>query len=306
MPPVTPSQNPIKPQASPKGPRWNQLQARATTAASITALFVFLIVIGVAVGYFYAKSKQPAPKTNTPSITNLTPAELSRLSQVGSTLGSNGQNLNIGADTIFRGKIDVGGDLSVGGHFNANGPVTLSELNISGTTALTGLNVGSNLTVAGLATFQKSLSVTGLAAVNGNLSVTGATSVNALNASSIAVNTLTISGPLLISHLQTQGAAPGAVAGAAVGAGGTVSLSGNDTTGTLNFNTGGSTAAGVLGTITFRAAYSSTVHVMLTPLTGAAASTPAYITRTTSGFQVHTDSPAPTGSALNYDYLVAQ
>src|SRR6185369_17240436 len=138
---------------------------------------------GLVGGYYYAQSKKPAPKTNAPTVSTLTPDEINKLSEVGTSLGNNGQTLNIGADTIFRSKIDVGGDLSVGGHFNANGPVTLSELNISGTTALSGLNVGSNLTVGGLATFQKGISVTGLAGINGNLNVSGATSVNALNAS---------------------------------------------------------------------------------------------------------------------------
>jgi hypothetical protein len=306
MPPATP---PIPTEPTPKAPksaRWNQLQSRATTIGSIVGLFIFLVCVGSVVGYYYAQSKKAPAKTNSPTVANLTPAEINKLSEIGSSLGNNGQVLNIGADTIFRNKIDVSGDLSVGGHFNANGPVTLSELNISGTTALSGLNVGSNMTVSGIASFQKGINVTGLAAVNGNLSVSGATSVNALNASTISVQTIAITGPLTISHLRTQGPAPAIGAGTAVGGGGTVSVSGNDAAGTVNINTGSTPPAGVLATITFRAAYSSTVHVLLTPLSGAAAGTPAYVTRSGGAFQIHTDSPPPAGSSLSYDYFVTQ
>ena len=309
MPPVTPPAPKLpetkKPQTPTKGVRWNQIQSRATTVGSITALFVFLVSVGSIGGYYYSQSKKPKP-SNSPTVSNLTSDEINKLSEVGTSLGNNGQTLNIGADTIFRSKIDVGGDLSVGGHFNANGPVTLSELNITGTTALSGLNVGSNLTVAGLATFQKGLSVTGLVGVNGNLNVSGATSVNALNAATIAVQTISISGPLTIGHLHTQGPAPAISAGTAVGGGGTVSISGNDTAGTVNINTGGSPPAGILCTITFRATYNTTPHVLLTPLSGASASTPTYVTRSGGAFQIHTDAAPPAGSNLSYDYLVTQ
>ncbi len=302
MPPATPPA-PNPPAKAPKSARWNQLQSRATTIGSITGLFVFLISVGITGGYYYSQSKKPAAKPTTPSIANLTPEEINKLSEIGSSLGNTGQVLNIGADTIFRSKIDVGGDLSVGGHFNANGPVTLSELNISGTTALSGLNVGSNMTVSGTATFQKGIAVTGLAGITGNLNVSGAASVNSLNAATIAVQTITIAGPLTIGHLRTQGPAPTIVAGS-VGGGGTVSISGNDTAGTINVNTGGG-PGNLLATITFRAAFSSTVHVILTPLTGPAAAAQTYVTRTGGGFQIHANTP-PGAAVLSYDYFVTQ
>src|SRR4051812_44322883 len=103
MPPATPpAPNPPAPKL-PKTARWNQLQTRATTIASITGLFVFLTAVGSVVGYYYAQSKKPAPKTS-PSVSNLTPDEINKLSEIGSSLGNNGQVLNIGADTIFRSK----------------------------------------------------------------------------------------------------------------------------------------------------------------------------------------------------------
>jgi hypothetical protein len=285
----------------PKNNAWDRLKSRANTIASITALFLFLVVLGAFVGYFYSQSKKPQAKT--PTIETLSPEDLKKLTEIGANLGTANQTLNIGANALFRGKVDVGGDLSIGGKLNANGPVTLSQLNITGTTAATGLNVGSNLSVSGTTTLQKAVTVGDLLTVNGGLNVSGAASVGSLNANTIAVRNISISGPLTIGHLATQGPAPTIVAGG-VGAGGTVSISGNDTAGTININTG-TGPAGALATITFRAGYSSTVHVLLSPLTSGAAASEAFVTRNGGGFQIHANTP-PAGQTLSFDYLVTQ
>ena len=283
---------------------WNALRTRANTVGSIGALFIFLLVLGGALGYFYSQSrKNPTANNHKPSVQTLSQDELNKLSEIGANLGTAGQVLNIGADALFRGKVNIGGDLAIAGRLNANGPVTLSQLNITGTTAATGLNVGSNLIVGGTTVLQKSLTVQDLVAINGGLNVSGAASFNTLNASTIAVRSISISGPLTIGHLITQGTAP-IIAAGAVGGGGTVSISGNDTAGTININTG-TGPGGVLATITFRAAYGASVHVLLSPLTGSAASAQAFVTRNNGGFQIHANSPAA-GSTLSYDYLVTQ
>ncbi len=307
MPPGTPP--PILQLNKPKpnlGGSWKRLNGRASLVASITSLFVFLMVVGGVGGYYFAQSRKPAPTATKTTISTLTPEELAKLTEVGSNLGNSGQTLNIGANALFRGTANVTGDLTIGGKLNANGPVTLSQLNITGTTAATGLNVGSNLNVTGNTTLQQSLSVGGLTTLGGGLNVGGAASFNSINATTLSVSNINISGPLRISHLSTQGPTPTFVTSTNLGGGGTGSISGNDTAGTVNFNTGGGTAAGVLGTITFRAGYSGTPHVLLSPISGAAASTPVYVTRTTGGFQVRTDSAPPAGAILSFDYFVTQ
>ncbi len=305
--PPTPGQPPAAPKKRAANRSWDALVGRANAVGRIAGLFVFLVAVGSVVGYYWGKAHEQAPAAPKTNITTLSPEDIAKLGQIGSDLGSSGQTLNIGANSLFRGKVDVGGDLSIGGHLNANGPVTLSQLNITGSTAATGLSVGSNLAVTGNTTLQQSLTVGGLATLSGGLNVGGAAGFNSLNASSIAVRTIRISGPLTISHLATQGPTPAFVTGTAVGGGGTASISGNDTAGTLNFNTGNSPPAGVLGTITFRAGYGATVHVLLSPLTGSAASTPAYVTRNGGGFQVKTDAAPPgSGAVLSYDYFVTQ
>jgi hypothetical protein len=283
---------------------WTAIMGHANVVGSVAALFLFLMAVGAIGGYYWSKSSPTVvPKT---TISTLSPSDLAKLNEIGSNLGSSGQTLNIGADALFRGKANIGGDLTVGGRFNANGPVTLSQLNISGTTAVSGLNVGSNMQVTGTTTLQQGLTVNGLGTFNNGINVSGSSSMNTLNANTLAVRTISISGPLMIGHLTTQGPVPTFVTGTAVGAGGTASISGNDTAGTLNFNTGNTPPAGVLGTITFRAGFTSTVHVLLSPLTSAAASTQTYVTRTSGGFQVHTANTPPAGSVLSFDYFVTQ
>jgi hypothetical protein len=273
---------------------------------SIAGLFVFLVGGGSIVGYYYGQSKKAVPVTTAPKVSSLTAEEIAKLSEVGSNLGGTNQTLNIGANALLRGKVDVGSDLSVAGRLSANGPTTLAQLGVTGPAVVTSLAANSNLSVAGTTSLQQSLSVAGLATLSGGLNVGGSTSVNALNASSIAVRNIAISGPLTISHLATQGPAPTLVAGTAVGGGGTANISGNDTAGTVTFNTGSTPPAGVLGTITFRAAYTSNVHVLLSPITSGAASTAVYVTRTGGGFQVHTTGVPPAGSVLSFDYFVTQ
>ncbi|HSX02732.1 MAG TPA: hypothetical protein VLI05_05475 [Candidatus Saccharimonadia bacterium] len=285
---------------------WARMKARANSISGVITLLLSVLVVGGAIGWSLSLFRSSKAPSNGPAITTLSQDDIKKLTDIGTNLGTANQTLNIGANALFRGNVNVTSDLTVGGRFNANGAVTLSQLNITGTTALGGLNVGSNMTVAGVTTLQKGLTVNDLVAVNGGLNVSGTASVNALNASNISVKTLSISGPLLISHLVSQGAAPTATAGSAVGGGGTISLSGNDTSGTLNINTGSGPAAGVLMTVVFRAAYTGTPHVVISPLTGAAGSLPVYITRTATGFQVRVDNPPPAGSVFAYDYVVMQ
>jgi len=280
-----------------KNKTWSTLKSRATGVASILALFIFLIGAGGIGGYYYNQSKKPATKPKSTTVETLSQYELNKLSSTSNNLGASGQVLSIGADALFRGQANVVGNFTVGGQLNSNGTATLSNVNITGNT------VANNLTVNGTLALQNAVNFEGLANFTKGINVTGSASVNSLNASSIAVHNISISGPLTVGHLVTQGPAPTIVANS-VGAGGTVSISGNDTAGQINVNTG--TGPGTtLATITFRATYGAGVHVQLSPITAAAASAQAYVTRNNGGFQIHANSPSA-GSVLSYDYLVTQ
>jgi hypothetical protein len=289
---------------------WNRLRLRANTTASIATLFIFIMALGVAIGYYYEQSRKPvATNNNSQKVENLTPQELNQLSQIGSNLGGSNQTLNIGANTLFRGNASVTGPINIGGQLNANCPVTLDQLNISGNTAATGLNVGNNLAVAGSTTMDGALTVKSLATLNNGLTVSGQTSVGNLGATSISVKNLSISGPLLVSHLISQGPTPGVVPNN-VGAGGTVNISGNDTAGRVNINIGNSTigTGTALASIQFKSPYSSQVHVMMTPENVSTAQAEIFIAPSTNGFTVFVGSAAGLSAHedLTFDYVVTQ
>ncbi len=125
-----------------------------------------------------------------------------------------------------------------------------------GTTTTTNVsigNVGGTLNVASPATFSATLTVTGLSTLNGGLTVTGASTFNGQ----------IISGGTALSTISPN---------ANCGSGCTVSISGNDTAGTITINTGTGVAAGSLATITFNPTYSTAPLITITPITVPASS----------------------------------
>jgi hypothetical protein len=304
MPPTDPTSPSPTPPEAPKPPQqrsFARIRARANSVSGVAVLLLAVLVLGGGLGYIYSSTR---PKTTSKTTVNtLSPEEIQKLTDVGTSLGNTNQVLTIGANSLFKSNLNVNGDLTVGGRFSANGPVTLSQLSISGSTALAALAVGGDASIQGATTINKSLTVHNLLSVNGGLNVSGTASVNALNAGSVSTQKISISGPLTIGHLVTQGPAPGLSAGA-VGAGGTVSISGNDTAGTINISTGAGPGA-LLATITFRASFSATPHIQLTPLTPDAAALNVYVTRAATGFAIHAVNPAA-GAVYSFDYLVTQ
>ena len=304
--------NPSLPPTSPTPPKpiksYRALNRRARNAGRVVALLFAILAFGGGLGYFIAhNTKVQSTKTATPEVKTLTPDELNKLSTLGANLGTSNQLLTIGATAQFNNNVIISKDLSLNGKLNANGPVTLKSLTISGNdSSVGGLSVGGDLGVTGATTLQKGATIGQLLSLTGNLAVAGTANFGAVSASTITVRTLSLSGPLAIAHLSTQGALPSSSSGSAIGSGGTTSISGNDTTGTVNMNIGSGSNGGIIMNITFRTAYTANVHVLLTPLTGAAASAPVYVTRTANGFQLRIDSPVSSGTFLSYDYFVIQ
>jgi hypothetical protein len=149
-----------------------------------------------------------------------------------------------------------------------------TDLNVTGVTNL------SQLTVAGPATLA-SLTVTGDAQFKGNIIVGG--------------------------HIITAGGEPTADAQTAGGAGAAVSVSGNDTTGTISITTGSNPTAGALSEVLFSKVYGAAPHVVLSPSNNNAAGLRFYKGDTTaSNFMFNAlDAPAA-NTTYNFDYFVAQ
>lgn len=307
-PSLSPAPQTPPPPAVPPARSFSILNRRAKQIARVIALLFAILALGGGLGYYIAHvSKQPSSKTKTPEVKTLTPEELNKLSSIGANLGTSNELLTVAATAQFNNNVIISKDLSLNGKLNANGPVTLKSLTISGNdTSIGGLIVGGDLGVTGTSTLQKGATIGQLLSVTGNLAVAGVANFGTISASAITVRNITISGPLVVSHLTSSGPVPSSSSGSAIGGGGTTSLSGNDTTGTINMNIGSGSSAGILINVTFRSPYAANVHVMITPVTGGAASAPTFVTRTANGFQIRTDSPLPAGSLLSYDYFVIQ
>lgn len=234
-------------------------------------------------------------------------------------VGNLGAELTIGPQTTFNGKVTMGSDLSVGGKLELKGDFSaasgnfttlqagetaLQQLNVNGDTTTTNMNIRTNLAVAGNSTFQGPVSMAQLLTINNSLNVAGNVAVGGtLSARNFQSNSLTSGSTLTIGgHIITNGAAPNVGPGGAVGSNGTVSISGNDASGTVAVNTGTGAGNGLLAQVAFRSQYGNIPHVVITPVGQYAQ---VYVTRTIGGFSIFSAGPMNPGGYA-FDYIVMQ
>jgi hypothetical protein len=133
----------------------------------------------------------------------------------------------------------------------------------------------------------------------------GATFGGPVSAPQLTAQTLQLTNDLQITkHIDAGGGSPSKSDGTALGSGGTASLGGTDTAGTVTINTGGSPAAGCFVNVSFAIKFSGTPHVVVTPIGSGGAGLAYYVNRTSSGFSICTATPAPTGQSFSFDYMV--
>ena len=222
--------------------------------------------------------------------------------------------LVIGPKSKFNDSVTMGSDVTIAGQLVLNSKFTageasftqlqagntqLQELNVNGDGTVTNVNVRRDLQVAGVTRIQGQLTVNQLATINNNLNVAGNLAVGgSLSVRNFQVGSLTVTG-----HLLSSGSAPGVARGGAVGSNGTVSISGNDTSGTVAVNTGVGAGNGLLASVSFHENYTNTPHVVVSPI---GRSVPGlYINRTSAGFSISVDGAmAPGGYA--FDYVIVQ
>lgn len=127
----------------------------------------------------------------------------------------------------------------------------------------------------------------------------------------ITVPNLVTAGTLTIdSHIITGGSTPTIAAGTAACTTPAVSVSGNDTSGTITVTTGTScSGSGDLATITFASAFASTPHAVLTPDNAAAPNLSTYINgaaSTASSFTISTLATPTASTTYQWNYWNAQ
>lgn len=269
---VTPAQKNNKPSLK------NRLGSHWTIYIPI---FVVLL-IGLVVAAILLYKNQNSNKSSV-SEQNLSASQLSNLASANSTIGSSNQVLTVQSSAIFSNQVLVRGQLQVAGQLQISQLAVSKNLSIAGDTSIQG-----GLTV------QNGLSVNGSGTFNGNLSAT-----------QITTGSLTLTGDLsLTHHLITNGSIPSRTTGAAAGSGGTVSVNGSDTAGTVTINTGNGPAAGCFINISFASAFGSTPHILLTPVGAESSTLSYYINRTSTGFSICSSNAPQAAQIYTFDYFV--
>jgi cytoskeletal protein CcmA (bactofilin family) len=265
-------------------------------------LLFFLLILVVAAGiiliaYFQSQKGNTTTSLKTQELTQQT---LEQVAASDATVGSSGQILNVQSNAVFAGQVLVREGLQVAGNLQISGVVAFNNLTVSGTTQVGQLQVNGQLSVSGDAGLQGALTVAKSLQVNG-----GATFGGAVTAPQLTVGSLQLNGDITLTHhIVVGGPTPSRSGGAALGSGGSASLNGSDTAGSININTGSSPAAGCFVTITFTSKFSDTPHVNVTPVGSAAGGLDYYVTRSTTNFSICDASAPPAGASFGFDYFI--
>lgn len=260
----------------------------------------FMLVLALAgagsfLAFYKARNNEESNKIKS---TELDQASLDKLKETDVKVGDPKQILSIESNAIFAGKVLVRDSLEVAGQLKVGGSLSLPGISVAGTSNFDQIQA-NNLQIAGNTTVQGQLNVQKGVNINGPLSVSGA-----LSAASINIQNLQINGDILLNrHIDSGGSTPSRSNGSALGNGGTSSVSGTDTAGTVNVNIGSGSGAGCFATINFTQRFNSP-HVVITPVGSAGGALDYYINRSSTNFSICTASPASAGTSFAFDYIV--
>jgi cytoskeletal protein CcmA (bactofilin family) len=284
------------------------------------AVVVMILAINAIVIIFMMKNQQKTTSEASKAEVTISTDVLDTLGVSRNTVGSSETELIVNPKSTFNGKVTVNNDVSVAGQVSLNGKLSgadasfskleagntsLSQLNVNGDATMSNLNLRRDLVVVGTTRLQGVVTISQLLTVNnslnvsGNLAVGGLLSTREFQASSLTSDTtLTIGG-----HIITRGSAPAVRSGSAVGSNGTVSISGNDASGTVVANVGTGGGNGILAYITFINQYGNVPHVVITAVDRSAGN--VYINHSSTGFNIGVNgSLSPDGYI--FDYIVMQ
>ncbi len=266
--------------------------------------FLLLIIIAGAVfvvSYLNSRVETPPPTVSLEELAQSTAEELATIGEA--TIGDPSQILNVQSSAVFGGQVLIRGNANIAGNLQLGSTLSIPSLTVSGNSNLNdvqvnSLAVASSMMIQGDLTLQNDLNVSGNTTFNGNIT-----------AGRIAASELILSGTGVFeinNHIAANGPRPSTSNGGSIGTGGTSSVSGSDTAGTVNINTGSSTSAGCMATVNFVQEYRAQPTVVITPASADAARIQYYVTRTTSGFSVCSANAPLTGRALSYNYIVIE
>ncbi|HEX5796826.1 MAG TPA: hypothetical protein VFX86_00365 [Candidatus Saccharimonadales bacterium] len=262
-------------------------------------LFTLLIVLATVITFVaYQKTRQSAQDDSAVS-QNIDEAVLDQLRNTDVSIGDPKQILSVEANAVFAGSVLIRGDLESASQIKSQGRISTPAINVSGTGTFQTLQT-NRLQITGDSQIQGNLNVQNTLSVSGSGNFGGTLSANKLNTRS-----LELSGNLVISrHVETSGGTPGKSNGSALGGGGTASISGSDTAGTVAVNTGSNPKSGCFISVSFTQGFNSTPHVVISPVGSSGGSIDYYINRSSSGFSICSASTPPAGRNFAFDYIV--
>lgn len=264
------------------------------------AFILILVVVGVVTAVFYLNSQKPASEPNL-TTQPLTQDALKQLANSDASVGDTSQTLTIQGNAIIAGQTLLRGNLNVAGNIQSAGSIQGGSITISGNanlgaTQVNSLQVATNTAIQGSTTLRD-LSVAGKASFSGAVTV-----------SDLTVSRLTLSGNAVLTvpnHISFTGPSPGRTITAGVlGSGGSASVNGSDTTGTVNINTGNNPSSGCFVRINFSQQFSNQPHVLVSPVGSAAGSLAYYVDRDKTGFSICTNTAAGANRTFAFDYFV--
>ncbi len=290
---------------------------KATFIGSVVVIGILALNVGV-IAFVLRGQTEAEVKKAKDSVTINTDV-LDQLGVSRNPVDTTGTELVVGPDAQFKGKVTLSDDVSIAGKLTLNselsaaqasfaqlkaGKVNLQQFNVNGDGTISNLNLRKDLAVAGVARFQGAVTMSRLLTVNNNLNVAGNLAVGGtLSARQFHASSLTSDASLTIGgHVMTRGSAPGVSRGSALGSNGSVSISGNDISGTVAANAGAGASAGTMAYVSFRNNYSSTPHVVVTSV---GRGVTVYVNRSASGFSIGTSSSLSPGGYA-FDYIVMQ
>lgn len=264
-------------------------------------IFGLLVVVAAVIAVVNFLNSQKEPEVPTIESQQLTTEALRELANNDASVGNSNQTLTIqgnaviAGQTLIRANLNVAGTLQTGGNITAPG-ITISGTSNLGETQVNSLQVANNVAIEGSTTLRD-LNVAGTSSFGG-----------AMTASQITVTRLILSGNASLqvpNHISFPGASPARTINAGVlGNGGSASVNGSDTSGTVNINTGGNPTAGCLVRITFQQSFTNQPHVNITPVGSGAGKLQYYVDRNTTGFSICTNNASPASSSFAFDYFV--
>lgn len=262
--------------------------------------FILVIIIAGVIAFLaYSQDKKEEAKQEALITEPLSQEVLDQLRQTDVRVGDPKQILSIESNAIFAGKVLIRDSLEVAGQLKIGGPLELPGITVAGASTFDQIQ-GQTLDISGNSNIQGQLTVGQGLTVGGNLSVSGS-----LTAGQLTIQNLQVAGDLQVSrHIDAGGGTPSRSNGNALGGGGTASVSGTDTAGTVKINTGGNPGSGCFVTLTFSQPFNDTPHVVITPVGSAGSNVRYYVNRSSSGFSICTSNSAPAGQSFAFDYIV--